>query len=344
MMVLVSVKKVVAVCFLEAAKTSLEQLAEHRLTFSAQGMAGSPDLPRIYGETRRLRDYLARCASGYQDQVELDLSDEDAALLVACCRRYVEVLDLKLVGEQAVAVDERQWLQKKRIVISDWAVELAQKPPLVELPIPHLAPVPTEGVKALSARLNQKLFDSGHQQRIAPAAASASGVSRGAPPLVPAADRASPLAGLWGDASDGADSSQPKLLDPNRVRDPRLRALVALDLKAYERSIASQDLRLAAVLLSSILEAAVVDHVIPRRATMGVQSTPDTWLMHEVLAKIMGDQLQPQDKTLCYHLFTARNLLRPALQMTTPTVVTAASLERFVELAKRALHAMGYAS
>lgn len=343
-MVLVSVKKVVAVCFLEAVKITLEQIAEHRLTFSAQGAAGSPDLPRIYGETRRLRDYLTRCTSGYQDQVELDLSEDDAALLVACCRRYVEVLDLKLVGEQAVAAEERQWLQKKRIVVSDWAVELAQKPPLLELPIPHLAPVPTEGMKGLSARLNQKLFDSGFQQRIAPASASATGVSRGAPPLVPAAGGSSPLANLWDAESDEADSGQSKLLDPNRVRDPRLRALVSLDCKAYERAIASQDLRLAAVLLSAILEAVVVDHAIPRRATLGLQSTPDTWLMHEALAKIMGDQLQPQDKTLCYHLFTARNLLRPALQMVTPTVVTAASLDRFVDLAKRALHAMGYAS
>jgi len=342
--VLLSVKKVVAVCFLEAAKITLEQLAEHRLTFSAQGAAGSPDLPRIYGETRRLRDYLSRCVSGYQDQVELDLSDGDSTLLVACCRRYVEVLDLKISGEQAVAADDRQWLQNKRSIISDWAVDLTQKPPLLELPIPHLAPVPTEGMKALSARLNQKMFDSGHQQRIAPLSATASGVSRGAPPLVPAADRGSPLAGLWDGYSEEADGAQAKLLDANRLRDPRLRALVVMDLKAYERAVASQDLRLAAVLLSAILEAAVVDHAIPRRAALGLQSTPDTWLMHEALAKAMGDQLQPQDKTLCYHLFTARNLLRPALQMVTPTVVTAASLDRFVDLAKRALHTMGYAS
>ena len=71
----VQVKKVVAVCFLEAVKLALEHLGTYRLEMSQHGVVGSPELPRLYGEARRLRDYLQRCASAYQDLVDLDLAD-----------------------------------------------------------------------------------------------------------------------------------------------------------------------------------------------------------------------------------------------------------------------------
>jgi hypothetical protein len=129
----IQVKKVVAVCFLEAVKLGLDQLGAFRLELSQQGAPGSPDLPRFYGEVRRLRDYLQRSVSACQDTVALDLAAADAALLVACCRRGVEVVDLRLT-EQAIAADERQWLQRKRQVLGDWAVELAERP-LIELPL-----------------------------------------------------------------------------------------------------------------------------------------------------------------------------------------------------------------
>ena len=50
------VKKVVAVCFHEATKMALEHMGEYRLSLSQQGVQGNPDLPRLYGEARRLRD------------------------------------------------------------------------------------------------------------------------------------------------------------------------------------------------------------------------------------------------------------------------------------------------
>src|SRR5690606_1232 len=125
------VKKVVAVCFLESAKLSLEHLGAHRLKLSQGGVAGSDALPRMYGDVRRLRDYLQRSVSGYQDVVTLELSEGDAALLVACCRRSVEAIEYRL-AEGAVPPDERQWLIKKRCVLADWAFEIAAKP-LIEL-------------------------------------------------------------------------------------------------------------------------------------------------------------------------------------------------------------------
>ena len=75
----VQVKKVVAVCFLEAVKMTLDHLGAHRLELSQQGVQGSPELPRTYGEVRRLRDYLQRCVSAFQELVDLDLPAPDAA-------------------------------------------------------------------------------------------------------------------------------------------------------------------------------------------------------------------------------------------------------------------------
>ena len=125
------VKKVVAVCFLESAKLSLEHLGEHRLELSQKGLTGPEELPRIYGGVRRLRDYMQRSVSGYQDLVQLDLSEQDASLLVGCCRRSVEAIESRLVDGDGPS-DESQWLGKKRQVLADWAVEMAAKP-LLEL-------------------------------------------------------------------------------------------------------------------------------------------------------------------------------------------------------------------
>ena len=134
----------------------------------------------------------------------------------------------------------------------------------------------------------------------------------------------------------------PPILDSHKLRDPRLRTLARLDLLSYERSLAGQEHRLAAVLLGSILESAVLDHAIPRRAELGLVGTPDTWNPVDVLAKVMGEQFNPKDRSLAYHAFSARNLLRPSLQIVTPMVVTQASLQRLQEFAQRALHSMGY--
>lgn len=340
---IVQVKKVVAVCFLEAVKQALEHLGTYRLEMSQHGVAGSPELPRLYGEARRLRDYLQRCASAYQDLVDLDLADQDRSLLVACCRRLVEAIDLRLTGEQLVPSDERQYLTRKRQVISDWTVELATKP-LMELPLPKLSPVQTEGVRALMGRLVHKLFGPPepmkvhrHVSQAEASAAVVPGAADYAPPP--------PVAPLDAVASSSvAPVADQQLIDSQTLRDPRLRALTAMDLRSYARARDGQDYRLAAVLLASILESAVLDHAIPRRAELGLPGTPDGWNPLDVLSVVLGERLLPQDRSLAYHLYAARNLLRPGLQIVTPSVVTATGLERMHEFVQRALRALGYAS
>ena len=382
-MPLIQVKKVVAVCFLEAVKLTLEHLGAQRLELSQAGVQGSPDLPRTYGEVRRVRDFLQRCVSAYQDQVDLDLSAADSSLLVACCRRSVESIDLRLT-EQAVPTDERQWLQRKRQVVSDWAVELAEKP-LTELPLKRLSTVASDATRALTTRLQNKIFgDVRNRQKILPPSSTHS-MATGLPsfgdqlaaidpsdtgefdlPSPPSAraEAEEPmgghgrflghsayglapemLAGAPAPAASAASSNpSPALFDFHKIRDPRLRALLTVDLRAYERMVEAGDYRLSTVLLASILECAVLDHVLARRAEFGVAGSPDTWNTQELLLKALGDHGTPKDRALVFHLFAARNLLRPALQMLTPAVVTAASFERMREFVLRAVHDLGFGS
>lgn len=361
------VKKVVAVCFLESAKLSLEHVGEHRLELSRQEASGADVLPRLYGDVRRLRDYMQRSVSGYQDLVVLDLSDGDAGLLVACCRRSVEAIDTRLV-DGAVPPDEREWLVKKRQVLADWAVEISAKP-LVELPLPRLSAVVGDAVRALNTRLQNKVYgDISKREKFgAPQADQSAGLSSFSQSITASAEplpeeprddsrdddalppAPAPLPGLLPPPADGAstasrgkNAAMPPLFDRNKVRDPRLRSLVSVDMNAFARCQQEADYRLSTVMLASILESAVLDHAIPRRAELGLSGTPDTWNAKDVLLRAMGDAAQPKDLALSFHLFASRNLLRPALQMMTPAVVTAASFERLHDFAIRAVHALGF--
>ena len=329
-MSVVQVKKVIAVCLLEAVKLTMEHLGAFRLETAQRGVPGSPEVPRLYGEARRLRDYLQRCAAAYQDIVDLDLADSDRPLLVACCRRLVEQVDLRLTSDVHLAADERPYLTKKRDVLSDWIVELATKP-LLELPLSRLSPVQTESARALMARIASKLYGANPKLKIERAQSSA----------LPAAEE--PTAEAPQAPAAPVPSADAQLLDPQTLRDPRLRALAVMYLRSYARAIQEEDHRIAAVLLASILEAAILDHALPRRDAMGLPGTPDGWNPADVLAVALVDKLQPLDRSLASQLFGMRNLLRPGLQVMTPSVVTVASLERLREFVQRMLRALGFA-
>lgn len=350
------VKKVVAVCFLESAKLSLEHVGIRRMELCQKGSSRVSDLPRIYGDVRRLRDYMHRSVSGYQDLVVLDLSDEDTSLLVACCCRSVEAIDGRLV-DGVVPPGERQWLVKKRQLLSDWAVEMAAKP-LTVLPLPRLSPATSEAVRALNTRIQDKVYgDVSKRQKFgAPQTGESAGHSSLAQGIATFGetlartslnDTALPMPGPVSHqnpppATVAMNTAMPPLLDRNKVRDPRLRSLISVDMNAFDRCQQDADYRLSTVLLASILESALLDHAIPRRAELGLSGTPDMWNVQDVLLRAMGDAAQPKDRALSFHLFASRNLLRPALQMMVPAVVTAASFEGLHAFASRAVYALGF--
>ena len=393
------VKKVVAVCFLEAAKLTMDHLGQYRMELSQRGTDGPKDLTAQYGDLRRLRDHLQRCLGAFPDLVDLDLGAPDQGLLVAACRRAVEAIDARVETMRTLPAQEKDWLQRKRQVLADWAIEMAAKP-LIELPLPRMSPVVTHGVKALNARLHQRIHGSG---TLSPGADSgplgtgsllrppgAAGLDQGPQDPVAATDAlfdesalpgseppmrrpaeppgAMPTSGYpsmpagAGYAAHGHDQgpglgagfarfdadpstafdAPPPLVDVRQIRDPRLRALMALDVRAYDRAVAASDHRLAAVHLSSILEGAILDHALPRRTELNLVGSPDGWNPQEVLLRIMGDACTPKDRSFLYHVFAARNLIRPTAQLVSPTVVTPGSLEKLTEFVQRAMREMGF--
>lgn len=417
-------EKFVVACFLEAVKTTMDQLGRYRMELGQRVRPGSSDLVALYGEIRRLRDYLQRCFGAFPDQVELDLGAQDTGLVVACARRAVEVLDLHLESGTGLQQQEREWLQKKRQVLTDWAVAIAQ-PPLVDLPLPPLSPVVTPGLKILDGKLHSKLFGVGGTVASAGAAARGAAARPGAPaptaaprapsnpqaaprqaapapaaprpaasaapkalspaqstvprgPAAPHAPKPAPAApvGAVGNAlgtlmaspeaepeepaaaeSAGSDetddsmwqlkaqaSGKTPLIDLRQIRDPRLRSLMTMDLRAFERASEFGDKRLSALHLASILEGALLDHVLPRRGELGLIGSPDSWSLHDVLLSVLGRDVSPQDRGLLFQLLATRNMIRPALQLSQPAIITAQSLERLNDFVTRALRQLGFRS
>jgi hypothetical protein len=357
------VKKVVVVAFLEATKANLEQMGARRLELSEHGVATPPELTRAYNEVRRLRDYLQRCVAGYADQVDLDIAPPDLALLVACLRRFVGMIDVRMAADRITAED-KEALHRKQQTLMHWALELVEKP-LVELPTLRQTGPAGDGERTLRSMIQDKLYgdvrqrpkilppqsgsvvlngqrsfgdvvkdaDAKVEPELAAAAVAAGGTAAPAPAPVPA-----PVAESSGQGTPGAAM----LFDHRKVGDPRLRALAGVDLRSYARALGAADYRLATVLLASVLESALLDHVAPRRVDFGVAGSPETWNVPELLVKALGDGVSPKDRTLAAHLFAARNLLRPAVQMMAPTVVTIASFDTLRDFVQRALHGLGY--
>ncbi len=354
-------KKVVAVCFLEAVALTLEHLREHRLTLTQDRERGHGEILRVYGEMRRLRDYLQRCINSNHAVVAADLTDHDASLLVAACTRAIEGLHVRLLDDD-VGEPERQWSKKKMQVLADWCVELAAAP-ILELPLPRLTPVMCEAVRALTNRVRNKLAGkSGAAQMtiLAPGAAGPAPVSgtpefgRGGQLLAgeeasanqtaSIAGAALPLTGAPSTATDATSPSwtAPSLIDRQKLQNPRLRGILGMDLATFERAERDGDYRVAVMMLGAVTESALIDHVQSRRGEYDVKGQPDTWRMQEVLMEVLAENAQPRDLAMASQLFVSRNLLRPALQVATPIVITLATLERLREFVRRALYTMGF--
>lgn len=341
------VKKIVAVCFLEAAKMALDHLGAYRMEQDSRGVQGSADLPRLYGDVRRLRDYLQACVSTHEEEVELDLGPDDCALLVASCRRLVASIDLRL--PRTAPGKERKFLERKQQVISDWTVELAQKP-LVELPMPSLSPKRESAAWALKNRLQDKLYPAADQSILVGGGSrpmperARSTAAAGVPSPIDPMDPHLGAGMAMGEKADraGAPTRAGVLVDPATMREPRLRALIAMDLRSLAFAEENGDYRIATVMLTSILEAAIIDYAVQRTSELGLVSTPDTWCPQEILVHGIGDSITPDDRGFAYNLFFARNMLKPAHQIVTPTVATSASVQRTREFVARMLYQLGY--
>lgn len=133
-------------------------------------------------------------------------------------------------------------------------------------------------------------------------------------------------------------------LDARKLHDPRVRALLVLDLRAFERAFRANDHRLCVLHLGSILEAACIDYALSHRRELALNGAPETWNLEVVVRRVLGDEISSMDRALLFHLGAARNLLRPAIQLSNPMVVTAATQGELTQFVRRVLTAMGYMS
>lgn len=146
-------------------------------------------------------------------------------------------------------------------------------------------------------------------------------------------------------AKSGPPVARPRpsadLIDSQRLRDPRLRSMALLDLRAFDRAHELHDHRLALVHLGSIFEGAVIDYALSRRKELELTGSVETWSLELVLRKALADRFAATDKGRLVHLVAARTLIRPALQLQTPIGVTATWLAELQTFARRIFAELG---
>lgn len=361
------VEKVVAVCLLEATKLVLQQLGRYRMELAEGSVEPPENLAATYGTVRRLRDYFQRSIGAYPDRVKLELDDGDPDTVVSCAARSIEVIDHELLTTRLSAQD-KDWLQQKRSILIDWGVALATRP-MADLPGPKPGRA-GQGISSLRSGIAGKLklhpdygtleggdgggdaagggiqHGFGTPFNRSGSAAPARSTGDTAVPSLPGVDAKPenvPIGVGFASMNDPV-AVESRIIDPRAIRDPRLRPLMAMDLKAFERAIDARDHRLALVHLGSVLEGAVLDYCLPRRSEFGLDSAPETWDMRALIEKHVGLEAHPKSRGLLYQLVAAKNLIRPAAQMSSPMVVTANSLEQSLDLVRLVLKQMGFAS
>src|SRR5215510_10866498 len=152
-MVLFRVDKVVVVALVDATKTTMEHVGAQRMELADRGIEDTRRLMGLYGDLRRLKDYLQRCVGAFRDRVDLDISAEDMPLLAACVRRCAELTDQRMTS--CVDLRERALLQARRELLIDWAVEFTNEP-LRELPLPKLSAATSPAMRGMRTRIAQK--------------------------------------------------------------------------------------------------------------------------------------------------------------------------------------------
>jgi len=356
-MVLFRVDKVVVVALVDATKTTMEHVGAQRMELADRGVDDTRRLMGLYGDLRRLKDYLQRCVGAFRDRVDLDISAEDLPLLAGCVRRCAELTDQRMTS--CVDLRERALLQARRELLIDWAVEFSNEP-MRELPLPKLTAATSPAMRGMRTRISQKFAQrraaGSHEPYIGPlqsmpsdlsgplpdgeesTTAGASDAATGTAPALPAP---APAATATAEPAEPVAETAP-LLEVARVHDPQLRAIMAVDLRSLERAIAASDFRLAAIHLTSVLEGALTDHAISRTRDLGLSNTPDAWNPQDVLLRVFGEACEVKDRAAAHQLFQCCNLIHPAQQLKTPIVVTALAFRKHYEFVGLALRRMGF--
>lgn len=130
------------------------------------------------------------------------------------------------------------------------------------------------------------------------------------------------------------------LLDPNRIRDPRLRQMMVEDMRGMRRCRRAHDYRMASVHLCAVLEQVTLEYAMPRATELGLVGPIDSWRIPVLLVQLLGDDLDEDDRSLLRQILTSRNLLISAVQLRNPSDVTADSFMGMLQLVRQMLACM----
>lgn len=311
-----------AITLLEVTKWALDQMCQWRLTLSNGGKPCSGQWARLsgtYGQTRRLRTYLESCTNDKGSEVTLALDDEDANLLVSCIGHYVRNPVVAGVdGEEPAELDPMH-----QTLISA-AVELATRE-FADLPLPKGHAVPSRAFWELQNRVLEKTRR--REQQLSAGLGSSVPDSQS---CVPESHETEPR------------SDELPLLDEKAIRNPKLRELASLDLRALQRAQHAEDHRLVTLHLFSILEVALFDFTLRRRKELGLAGVPGSWNMKAIAQRVLGADASEEDSRALNTICVAGKLIRPIEQYCRPVSVTASDSRAQLRVVATMLGRLGY--
>ena len=376
-----TIDKVLTMQLLEAVKNALGDL-NGWLMETGTDSPSAHGVSRVYAKVRRLRDYLQRSVATYNREIEIDLDEDDNNLLVSCAVHHIGVLESQMESGQASRGDLSWFREKctnlakwstahatrpvERIPVKNTLeLETAGVRGLIAAIKNNTAATPDALAPAPGMPFEPNpMRDSSGLHPVAPAHLqppleptpgfgfgneSSPAVSHSDPipaPATPSHSGSREPAGLHPvvaeSAGGGLSSVGGVFLDVGQIVDPRLRSLATMDLSAFERTQANGEHRLAMVHLASVFEAIVVDYALPRLVELGIKGPPETWRIEEIVRRALAERITATDRAQVLQMVAARHLVRPAVQLHAPVVVTAATLGRAIALTNRCLVEFGY--
>ncbi|GEM_PF-2773228 len=126
------------------------------------------------------------------------------------------------------------------------------------------------------------------------------------------------------------------------IHDHRVRAQVKLDLRSYRHAKAQEDLRLCLVHLGSLFESILLDHGLAHRSELELTEAPNRWNFSDLARKIFGERLEAGHEPILALLQACRKLLRPAVMLVHPIVVTGTMVAEAEQFLAWLLHELGY--
>ncbi len=361
---------------LDAIRLGLDELRDETIARGTAATGLAKNGAQVYAHLRRLRTYLQRFVAIVGDAVDLDLTEEDQNLIASCALHEVGRLD-----RTSADPGRRDWssgsgADDRREILGAWCARLATR--RIE-PLTAAANQGSSAVQAIQRDIQHRLMagpdgvglalvqDLSSDLRVpAPIGqASPAPAAPTPPPVAPRpAWRPDPALGDSIAAARlhaGISPSSPQLhstlpaepapsrragvagFDPRYLADPRLRAMLELDIAAFVRARDAGDHRLGIAHLGSIIEAAAIDFGLANRQRFTLGGSPEAWNLETIIGKLLENHFTPVNPNALRFLDLARTILRPALNLAAAVTITPAILEEFEEFTYRILTAVAAA-